>query len=164
MQKEFTFAGTMTFEEYLECHTILAAKRRWLFRGFTLIVGAAMIVFSSYDLKRVSFGTFLIVYAVVISPFQFKVRVKRLWDRHPGIRRPVDAKISATGLIFTDDKGNPVHRDWNNLIGFQETDSFFLLFASPRHPLCLPKRLMAGGSPADFRMLLDTTLGQGGGH
>ncbi len=42
MPDSYNIKGTLTFEEYLECHKILAAKRRFWIRVIITIYGIGM--------------------------------------------------------------------------------------------------------------------------
>ena len=91
MASEYNIKGAVTFEEYLECHKILAAKRRVWIRALVAVYGLWVVIYGSlFAAARPEFifvipGLILIVYSLVISPIQFRYRVKRNWDRYPKI-------------------------------------------------------------------------------
>jgi len=165
MQNEYNLKGAVTFDEYLECHKILAAKRRSWIRGVLIAYGIGMLIYgflfveSRPDLIFTPIGVLLLVYGIAISPIQFRYRVKRNWDRYPKMKRDFDITVSRTGVQVMDDKGNPSHSNWDRFIRFRESETLFLLFLSPLLPLCLPKRLVAEGDLVGLRQLLSSAIG-----
>lgn len=164
MKSEYKITGTLTFEEYLECHTVLASKRRRFFRALIIIYGAGMV---AYGLLQASpkldgvitiFGAIFILYGVVLSPIQFRYRVKRNWDRYPKIKEEFDFLISEAGLESKDDKGNPYHSNWDGFSRFGESRSLFMLYLSPLLPMCLPKRLIPKDELSAVRDLISSSI------
>jgi hypothetical protein len=157
--------GTVTFEEYLECHKILAVKRRLWIRGIITIYGAGMLIYgilfapSKPDITFAIIGAIMIAYGIVISPIQFRYRVKRNWDRYPKIRKEFDMVVSVEGVETMNDKGSPSHSAWDSFLRFRESESLFLLYLSPLLPLCLPKRLVPEEDLSGLRALLSSAIG-----
>lgn len=146
MSAEHRFQGKLTFEEYLQVHRILTAKRRIIVRGLLILGGAIYLILglaeNPTDPIRMGIGIAAIACALLISPLQFRYRVKRLWQRNPSIQKGMDVTLVEDGLRVVDDKGQPFHKDWSGFHQFRETSAFFLLYLSPIQPLCLPKRLI----------------------
>ncbi len=161
---EYDFSGTLTFEEYLECHTYLARGRRLWVRWVCIIYGLAMVIVGAFVLRNapsppfIAFGTAMVTYPVVISPFMFRYRVRKMWEGYPAIRESSKLKADSQGIIAQDDKGNPFIMTWDRMIGFRETGSLFLIYRGPKSPLCLSKRLLKEEQVAAFRKLLETVL------
>ncbi|MCP3962658.1 MAG: hypothetical protein GY719_32870 [bacterium] len=158
----------MTFDEYLESHRALAARRRWWIRSIFLLYGAFMVVYGAFFAGSSSQATLIVVmggifvaYALVISPAQFRYRVRRNWQRYPKIKEEFDITVGEEGIATIDDKGNPSHSDWSGFLGFRETENLFLVYRSPLLPLCLPKRLLADSDVAGFRRLLSSAMEPG---
>lgn len=166
MPRQYSIAGTVTFEEYLECHKILAAKRRWWIRSIITIYGVGAIIYGMFmvsaspSVPLIIIGAFFTVYGLFISPLQFRLRVKRNWDRYPKMKKEFNITILEDGLQAIDDKGNPSHTAWDNFVRFQESASLFLLYVSPLLPLCLPKRLISDGDQDGLRSLLSSSIGK----
>jgi hypothetical protein len=166
MPDDYTFIGTVTFDEYLECHKILAAKRRFWIRSIVTIYGIGAFVYgllvatSSPNISLMTIGGFFAMYGIFISPVQFRFRVKRNWDRYPKIKKEFCITISEGGLQALDDKGNPSHTAWDNFVRFSESSSLFLLYISPLSPLCLPKRLIPEERHQGLRSLLTSCVGR----
>ena len=166
MPAENNLKGTVTFDEYLECHKILAAKRRMWIRSIITVYGAGMLIYgmafapSKPDLTFTIIGTLFVVYGFVISPIQFRYRVKRNWDRYPKMKKEFDITVSPDGVQVVDDKGNPSHSAWDSFLRFGESDSLFLLYLSPLLPLCLPKRLVPQSDLDGLRSLLASSVGR----
>jgi len=146
MSAEYRFHGKLTFEEYLQVHRILTAKRRIIVRGLVILLGAIYIIMgvagNPANTLLMGVGILAIASALLLSPIQFRYRVKRLWQRNPSIQKGMDVTLVEDGLRITDDKGQPFHKDWSGFHQFRETSAFFLLYLSPIQPLCLPKRLI----------------------
>lgn len=165
MSSAYNIKGTMTFVEYLECHKILAAKRRLWIRGIIIIYGMGMLIYgtpfapSKPDFTSAIIGSIMIAYGLVISPIQFRYRVKRNWDRYPKIKKEFDIMVSADGVETLDDKGNPSHSAWDGFLRFRESESLFMLYLSPLLPLCLPKRLVSAADLPGLRELLLSAIG-----
>lgn len=165
MPANYRINGTLAFEEYLEGHKILAAKRRLWIRGIVTIYGAGILFYgmlfapSKPDWTFASLGAVLVVYGIIISPVQFRYRVKRNWERHPRIRKEFNIRVSSDGVEITDDKGNPSHSNWDSFVRFRESQSLFILYLSPLLPLCLPKRLIPDAELSGLRRLLSTRVG-----
>jgi len=165
MADAYNINGTLTFEEYLECHKILAAKRRLWIRGIITIYGIGMLIYgilfapSKPDITFAVIGAIMIAYGIVISPIQFRYRVKRNWDRYPKIKKEFDMVVSAEGVETKDDKGRPSHSAWDSFLRFRESESLFLLYLSPLLPLCLPKRLVPDEDLPGLRALLSSVIG-----
>ena len=166
MPHQYAINGTVTFDEYLECHKILAAKRRLWVRSIITIYGVGALIYgmflagSSPSISLIIIGAFFVMYGTFISPIQFRFRVKRNWDRYPKIKREFNITILEDGLQAIDDKGNPSHTAWNNFVRFQESESLFLLYVSPLLPLCLPKRLIPEDDRDGLRSLLSASVGK----
>lgn len=164
MPSQYNIKGVVSFEEYLECHKILAAKRRFWIRGIILGYGTAVLIYGIYfaapkpDFTFAIIGAILIAQGLVVSPLMFRHRVKRNWDRYPNIRKGFNIVVSAEGVETIDDKGNPHHSAWDSFFGFRENDSLFLLYLSPLLPLCLPKRLVPAADLAALRELLSSAI------
>jgi YcxB-like protein len=175
MPNSYNIKGTLTFEEYLECHKILAAKRRFWIRGIITIYGIGMLIYGLFiapskpDSIFAAIGVIMLAYGIMISPIQFRYRVKRNWDRYPRIKKEFDMAVSAEGVETQDDKGRPSHSAWGSFLRFRESESLFLLYLSPLLPLCLPKRLVPEEDLSGLRALLSSAIGhqtngeQGGG-
>lgn len=165
MGSQYDIKGGVSFDEYLECHKILAAKRRLWIRSIIFVYGAAMLIYgiffaaSNPDFTFALIGAILIAYGLVVSPIQFRYRVKRNWDRYPKIKKEFNILVSAEGLETMDDKGNPSHSDWDTFFSFRESESLFLLYLSPLSPLCIPKRLVPAADLSGFRELLSSAIG-----
>ena len=166
MTTEYHLKGCLAFDEYLECHEILAAKRRLWIRGIITVYGAGMAIYgmvfapSPPDVALTMIGAFFVAYGFVLSPIQFRYRVKRNWDRYPKIKKDFDIKILPDGLQIMDDKGNPSHTSWGSFLRFRESKSLFLLYLSPLLPLCLPKRLVAEAEIDGLRAIISTSIEQ----
>jgi hypothetical protein len=166
MQNEYNLNGAVTFDEYLECHKILAAKRRFWIRTVFTTYGLGVLIYAFLfaklppDLTFTAIGALFLVYGIAISPIQFRYRVKRNWDRYPRMKKDFNITVSQAGVDVMDDKGNPSHSSWDSFIRFRESERVFLLFLSPLLPLCLPKRLVAEGDLAGLRQLLSSAIGQ----
>ncbi len=166
MPAEYNLKGTVTFDEYLECHKILAAKRRMWIRTIITIYGAGMLIYgmgfapSRPDLMFTIIGALLVFYGFVISSIQFRYRVKRNWDRYPRMKKDFDITVSSAGVQVVDDKGNPSHTAWDSFLRYRESDSLFLLYLSPLLPLCLPKRLIPESDRDGLRSMLASSVGQ----
>ena len=175
MPDSYNIKGTLTFEEYLECHKILAAKRRFWIRGIITIYGIGMLIYGLFvsaskpDSIFAAIGVIMLAYGIMISPIQFRYRVKRNWDRYPRIKKEFDMAVTAEGVETQDDKGRPSHSAWGSFLRFRESESLFLLYLSPLLPLCLPKRLVPEEDLSGLRALLSSAIGhqtngeQGGG-
>lgn len=156
----------MTFDEYLECHKILAAKRRIWVRSIIVVYAIGILIYglfisaSSPSLPLIIIGAFFAVYGIFISPIQFRYRVKRNWERYPKMRKDFSITILEDGVQAIDDKGNPSHTAWDNFVRFSESDSLFLLYVSPLLPLCLPKRLIPEDDRGGLRTLLSASVGK----
>jgi hypothetical protein len=165
MAYAYNIKGTLTFEEYLECHKILAAKRRLWLRGIITIYGIGILTYGLFVAQSKPDSTFTIIgvimmtYGIVISPIQFRYRVKRNWDRYPKIKKEFDMAVSAEGVETMDDKGKPSHSAWGSFHRFRESESLFLLYLSPLLPLCLPKRLVPEADLSGLRSLLSSAIG-----
>ena len=165
MPRKFTFAGKLSFDEYHECHKGLAHKRRLWLRSLITIAGLALIVYGLLfsqtrrpDLVWIIPGVIWILYAAFVSPWQFRIRVRRNWNRYPAAHHDTEITVDAEGLTTSDDKGNPVFAAWDNFIGFKESDSLFLLYLSPLLPKLLPKRMLREGSVDEFRQFLNSVF------
>lgn len=160
MSKTYQFKGLHSFEEYLECHQHLAAKRRRFLRGIMALYGIAAIGYafwgSSIRPEPVSLGIggVLLLYAIVISPIQFRYRVRRLWERHPTIKREFAITVGQDGIHATDDAQNQAFTAWSSFLRFEETRAHFLLYLSPNIPCFLPKRLALESDHPGIRQLL----------
>jgi YcxB-like protein len=165
MTNKYNLRGALTFEEYLECHQILAKTRRFWIRGVLGVYGSGMLLYgllvagSRPDGTFLALGGILLAYSLIVSPIQFRYRVKRNWDRYPRIRKDFDITVSPAGVDVLDDRENPSHSAWDNFLRFRESKSLFLLFLSPLLPLCLPKRLIAAGDIEGLRELLSSAIG-----
>lgn len=165
MASQYDIKGTLSFDEYLECHKILSAKRRLWVRGALFVYGAASLSYgiffaaSKLNLVFAIVGATLIAYASVVSSIQFRYRVKRNWDRYPKIKKEFNIVVSVEGVETMDDKGNPSHSAWNSFLRFGESESLFLLYLSPLLPLCLPKRLIPAAELSGLRELLSSAIG-----
>jgi hypothetical protein len=143
----FRFSGQMSFEEYLEAHLRMAHFRRLWLRGIVLLGGVASIfyavLFLEGDAHAIAVGAGISgpIYAFFVSPWQFRLRVRRLWDRYPRVQKQLDVEIDDDGIVVLDDRGAPSLTAWENIIGFDETKSLYLIYFSPLLPICLPKRL-----------------------
>jgi len=166
MPTQYAINGTVTFDEYLECHKILAAKRRLWVRSIITIYGFGALIYGMFiagarpSMSLIIIGAFFAVYGIFISPIQFRFRVKRNWDRYPKMRKEFNITILEDGLQAIDDKGNPSHTAWDNFMRFQESGSLFLLYVSPLLPLCLPKRLIPEADRVGLRSLLASSVGK----
>src|SRR6187401_2670909 len=104
MPAEYNLKGTVTFDEYLECHKILAAKRRMWIRSIIIVYGAGMLIYgmafapSKPDPAFTIIGALFVVYGFVISPIQFQYRVKCNWDRYPKMKKEFDITVSPDGV------------------------------------------------------------------
>ncbi len=165
MAEAYNIKGTLTFEEYLECHKILAARRRLWLRGIITTYGIGMLTYGLFvapskpDFTFTIIGAIMMTYGIVISPLQFRYRVKRNWDRYPKIQKEFDMAVSAEGVETMDDKGRPSHSAWGSFLRFRESESLFLLYLSPLLPLCLPKRLVPEADLSGLRSLLSSAIG-----
>ena len=165
MSEEYRFEGNLTFEDYHECHFALAFMRRLVIRGICLIYGVGTVLYvllsNAGMYLLLGIGIFLILYAIVISPIQFRLRVRRIWDNYPKAHQPFSFLVAEEGLTAKDDRGNPVFTGWDNFLKYRETKSLFMIHLSPHMPLCLPKRLLASNQLDPFRDLLERKLGKG---
>ena len=167
MPDTYSIKGALTFPEYLECHKILAAKRRLWIRGVLLVIAAGLLVYGALQSPTIPDPAYILpaiilpLSAFVISPHLFRRRVRRNWDRYPAIRKDMEITVTAEGIDSLDDKGNPSHMAWSNFIRFRESKSLFLLHLSPLLPLCLPKRLVPEEDLPGLRQLLSLSI-QGG--
>ena len=165
MAKSYHIVGALTFSEYLECHKILAAKRRLWLRGIITIYGAGMLTYWFFftqpksDIIFAIIGAILIAYGIVISPIQFRYRVKRNWDRYPKIKKEFSIVFSNDGVETIDDRGNPSHSAWDNFLRIHESESLFMLYLSPLLPQCVPKRLVPEEDLDGLRRLLSSKIG-----
>lgn len=165
MPPEYNLKGTLTFEEYLECHKILAVQRRLWIRSIITIYGTGTLIYglafapTGPDLTFTIIGALFVVYGFVISPILFRYRVKRNWDRYPKIKKEFDITVSPDGVQIIDDKGNPSHSAWDSFLRYRESDSLFLLYLSPVLPLCLPKRLVSESDRGELRSILASAIG-----
>ena len=153
ISNEYRFVGTLAFEEYLEGHEIMAARRRLLLRGVFLIYGIVIIALHRGHIRFTIAGAALILYATVVSPALFRYRVRKLWNSYPRIHQPMDVRITASGVEMRDDKDQSVHHDWGGFIKVRETEALFLVFFSPLLPLLIPKRLLQSGTTDGLREL-----------
>lgn len=166
MATEYTFKGELTFEEYLECHKLLAAQRRLTLRIIITLCGTGMLLSSLLspggpnDKAITLYGVLFLLYGLVISPIQFRMRIRRYWKNYPAVRKPFHVTLKPDGLQTLDDKGNPTHRDWSTFIHYRETNTCLLLYLSPRQPLILPKRLTPETNLPAITQLLDNKLGK----
>jgi hypothetical protein len=166
MPSEYTINGTITFDEYLECHKILAGTRRLWVRCIITIYGIGACIYgmlvpgSSPSVALMIIGAFFAAYGIFISPIQFRFRVKRNWDRYPQMKKEFNITILEDGLQTIDDKGNPSHTAWDSFLRFQESESLFLLYLSPLLPLCVPKRLIHEDDRDGLRSLLSASVGK----
>ena len=166
MAAEYTFSGELKFEEYLECHKILASRRRIALRTVLTLSGLGMILSTLLSASQkedkiiLIYGVLFILYALVISPLQFRWRVRRLWSQYPASRKPFQVTLKPDGLQTIDDKDQPIHRDWSNFIYYRESPNCFLLYLSPLSPLILPKRLTPKQDLPAIKELLDERLGK----
>lgn len=166
MPTEYNIKGTLIFNEYLECHRILAAKRRLWIRSIITVYGIVMVIYgiifapSKPDITFTVIGAIFVVYGFIISPIQFQYRVKRNWDRYPKIKKEFDITVLPDGVQIIDDKGNPSHSSWECFLRFRESESLFLLYISPLLPLCLPKRLVPKPDHDGLRAILKSSVGQ----
>lgn len=164
MVAEYRLKGTLTFEEYLECHKILAAKRRISLRGVVILGGALFLLLGvlgrgeESGSTRVILGAIFLFYGAVLSPILFRFRVKRNWNQYPRIRDEFDITIQLDGVQSIDDKGNPTHTAWDSFIRFRESKSLFLLYLSPFLPICLPKRLVMEEELDGLRTVLESSI------
>lgn len=132
MPKTYLFHGIVTFDEYLECHKVLAKTRRAWARVAILVYGLGLWFYgTALATSRpvwvlIIVGALAMVYGVFLMPLYFRYRVKRNWDHYPRIKREFNLTLSEDGLRALDDKGNPSHTDWNSFIRFDETESLFL--------------------------------------
>lgn len=156
--------GTVTFEEYLECHKVLAVKRRLWIRGLAIAYGVGLLIYGTLFASQnpsfafAIFGVLLIAYGVVFSPIQFRYRVKRNWDRYPNIKKEFDMVVSPEGVETTDDRGSPALSAWDCFVRFGESESLFLLYLSPLLPMCLPKRLIPAAELSGLRDLFSSSI------
>jgi hypothetical protein len=166
MTTEYNLKGCLTFGGYLECHKILAAKRRLWIRSIVILYGVGMVVYgliiapSGPDFTLTTIAAIFLAYGLIISPIQFRYRVKRNWDRYPKIKKEFDITILSDGVQIIDDKGNPSHSSWGSFLRFRESKSLFLLYLSPLLPLCLPKRLVADAEIDGLRGIISTAIEQ----
>jgi hypothetical protein len=166
MPPQYSITGTVTFDEYLECHKILAAKRRLWVRSIIMIYGVGAIIYGMFiivpspSVPLIIIGALFAMYGVFISPLQFRFRVKRNWDRYPKMKKEFNITILEDGLQAIDDKGNPSHTAWDNFVRFKESEYLFLLYISPLLPLCLPKRLIPEDERDGLRSLLSSSIGK----
>ena len=167
MSERYTFKGTLSFEEYHECHLHLVMVRRFVIR--TVAVTFGLVVIGSELQRGISpaqsggfiLGAFLVLYGLVLSPVQFKWRVKRNWGKYPSARKEFEMTLSEDGVDSEDDRGSPNHTNWDNFIKFKETPSLFMVYLSPLLPLLFPKRLLQSGTVEEVRTLLETKVGKG---
>jgi hypothetical protein len=166
MSEQYTINGTLNFDEYLECHKILAEKRRLWARSIITLYGIGAILYGTFitesgpSLPIIIIGAIFATYGICISPIQFRFRVKRNWDRYPRMKKEFNITILEDGLQAIDDKGNPSHTAWDNFLRFQESEHLFLLYMSPSLPLCIPKRLIPDGERGGLRSLLSSSIGK----
>lgn len=162
MPPEYRLTGKLTFDEYHECHRILAARRRLILRAITLLIGTMFFINGAMqdpaDPIGIGIGIAAFLYVLVLSPLQFRYRVKRLWQRNPSLHKGMDITILQDGLRITDDKGQPFHKDWDGFLKFRESTSLFLLYLSPLSPFCLPKRLIPQEDHAAVRKVISAAL------
>ncbi len=160
MERRFHISGKVTFEEYLECHKVMAAKRRWWIRGFILAYGIGVLVFQQFRWPDAGWnmlsavGVLAITYAIGISPILFHHRVKRNWHRYPKIREDMEVTFDTEGFTAKDDRDCDIFTSWGKIISWRETPNLFMLYFSPILPLVVPKRLIAGDEIDGFRDLL----------
>lgn len=164
MPAEYQITGTVNFDEYLEGHKIMAAKRRLWIRGICVLYGVGIVIYGSLyapvktNITLPLVAAIIIAYGIVISPILFRYRVKRNWDRYPKLKDEFSMKISPEGIVTLDDKGNPSHTNWESFIYHRESRSLFLLYYSPRLPVLIPKRLIPESDLPAFRDLLSSAL------
>ena len=160
MASEFTFAGEYRFEEYLDCHEILASRRRVWIHAIVFAYGLGLLGYGFFlsgaavPWWLIAVALLLILYPFAISPVLFRYRVKKAWDRYPRARRRFELRVTLEGIQSKDDRGNPAHLNWDNYIGWKESPANFLVFLSPLNPRILPKRLLVGAELAEFRDFL----------
>jgi len=156
----YTLRGTIIFEEYLECHKALAHKRRLFVKIFLLVYGFG---FMSYGILSNDTSLFIasiiilmlcLLYILIVSSFQFKVRVKRLWDNYPVAHNEFEMAIDDEGIKHIIDKVQ-IGNGWNDFVGFRETENLFLVYYSPQYPLIIPKRLISTDIEKIRNLLVD---------
>lgn len=160
MASEFTFEGEYRFEEYLDCHEILASRRRVWVHAIVFAYGLGLLGYGVFHRGDgmpwvlLSVALILILFPFVISPFLFRYRVKKIWNRYPRVHKPIEVHLSAEGIQSRDDQGNLVHLDWDNYVGWKESPANFLIYLSPLQPQIYPKRLLVGAEIGEFRDFL----------
>ncbi|MGY8640924.1 MAG: YcxB family protein [Verrucomicrobiales bacterium] len=158
MSPEFKFSGKTTFEEYLECHKVIASKRRLLLRSFLIIYGAGATFYGIQTASIIfgALGVFALAYGLLISPIHFKSRVRKNWESYPAAQKPRESTLKKEGISVRGDDGNFIVQSWENYISYRETTSLFLIYVSPLMPIILPKRLLVETKVEDCREFLDT--------
>jgi hypothetical protein len=91
----YLIEGKLQFYEYFDAHKTAARIRRTILRTAAVVGGLFVIILNfteSFDGSMLlnwqsSIGISLIIYGVVISPLQFRYRVKRNWIRYPAVHK-----------------------------------------------------------------------------
>ncbi|MGJ8725073.1 MAG: YcxB family protein [Roseibacillus sp.] len=163
---KITIKGTLNFKEYLECHKILAAKRRHWLRSIYALIGLAALIYAFFvsesrpEWALVLFGGFFLLYATLISPIQFAYRVEKNWKKYPRVKREFEIVVTEDGVATRDDKGHLAHLNWSSFYKYRESSSLFLLYVSPLLPQALPKRLVLAQEIEDLRAVLTSKMPQ----
>ncbi len=164
MKQDFTIQGKMSFQVYLAVHKELAKWRRIYIR-IILFISAAAVLFGVYYVENknlysdlfmiiVGCGCGLLLYAIFLSPIQFRLRAKRNWNHYPSAHKPLYINLSSQGIEGRDDLGNPVLTKWKNVVYMKENRHAFMFYLSPLLPICVPKPLMEEHEVSEFRAFI----------
>src|SRR5262245_28170489 len=122
---DFVFAGTLSFEDYLNCRQLLGRTRRLCWRSICFVYGLAMLGLGAFyfrsDVSRpcIALGAVMLLYPVFIGPLLFRLRVRRIWNRYPDIREPMNVKLNREGFTTSDDKGHPSFVAWKRFVDYR---------------------------------------------
>jgi hypothetical protein len=163
---KYSIDGKLRFQEYLEAHKKAALLRRSILPTVVVLGGLFAVVYTlSISLAesdmlslQLGFGIGLIVYGLVLSPLQFRYRVKRNWNRYPAAHKQQKVFFDSSGVTTIDDVGNPAVTKWSKFINLKETKSSFLLFLSPLLWIIVPKRLLGIERVEAFRVFVTSML------
>jgi hypothetical protein len=162
---KYSVEGTLQFAEYFDAHKKAAQIRRAVLRTIGLLGGLFFILYQPGSMAEPvwsnwpsTFGTILILYVLVISPIQFRYRVKRNWSRYPALHKKQRLSFDHTGVTSVDDVGNPALTKWNKFIKWRETKLTFMLFLSPHLWTVVPKRLLGIGKVAEFSTFITSVI------
>ena len=165
-EMKFVIDGKLQFDEYFDTQKMATQSRRSILRTIMVFGGIFLIVpnlpdtstASGYPSWQLIFGIALLVYGLIVSPLQFRYRVRRNWNRYPAAHMRQRFFFDNTGMTIIDDVGNPAITKWNKFVKWRETESTFMLFLSPLLWVIIPKRLLGIEKVLEFRVFVSSML------